>query len=916
MLDKEYTNLNKWTESLIKDLSLIKEKMKTFKKNMLTLKEDINKVRDIPNGYFGFLNRVLKNFLKNLSDNLIQFDDLIISPMDNFLYSFKFATSKNLNLLKEIRKDLTEEKQELLNKRDIYFNYIINKKEENQEKNKTIFSKIFGNEEDTTKKMDTNIFNKSVEDNYEQLYQYELDKMNEMIDENNTKYNNIYNEINAIFASFNLTVKESLKKFAINLSNISLSFSNLSEQLLKKIDSIKVLNLDEINQSISKISKAKNEPRFPKELKEKIPIIKDQKKNSKKNVFNFFSNHNTNINNNENNIKNNTISNNNNTAIDNKDEQKLFVDKMIFKLFSDDELKSKEINNLFNILSIKDENMFPNQFLTNVKLYYNNRVFSFLNKNNFIHLSNLMNHLSIKYKENNPYLNLIIEISSKIKYENNYLYKMIRKKNEFFGTKTLWLELIEHNLINDIEIYTNNILEKKQEEINNNNLINNNINNNNININNNSNINEEDCEKHFLNKRIMNYRKLNKSQKKEVIVYAKKQISFILSKTIGQMCDFQVHENIISEIIRNFDDIFKFEHSMKYYFKMKMIVIKNMKLKNQKKYFSNKEQILNNKLILISNTSKFFASQKYLTFLKLNKELYPKLRKKIFLNLFSDFNLQASSHVKLWQQILEIKKIKEKYNYQKIKKEQNNKKDVKNIVVIEKDVKRTTSIKDNKEHFEKIKNILICFAGTFPDIGYCQGMNCLVAFLYQLLNLNEELTFYFLCGLLLNTKYNQIFKDDFQTLTLFFKIFEKILEINRPEIYYKFIDNNIVTSSYISPLFITLFTDHAPSFDKDSPPKFIFFILEKFILEGWSALFNCGFTLLEFTYDKIMLLEKDSLTSFVINISSVITKDENFEETKNIFNKNSYFIDEFFVEKLIEITKMEKNNNYLDENIL
>ena len=241
---------------------------------MLTLKEDINKVRDIPNGYFGFLNRVLKNFLKNLSDNLIQFDDLIISPMDNFLYSFKFATSKNLNLLKEIRKDLTEEKQELLNKRDIYFNYIINKKEENQEKNKTIFSKIFGNEEDTTKKKDTNIFNKSVEDNYEQLYQYELDKMNEMIDENNTKYNNIYNEINAIFASFNLTVKESLKKFAINLSNISLSFSNLSEQLLKKIDSIKVLNLDEINQSISKISKAKNEPRFPKELKEKIPIIK------------------------------------------------------------------------------------------------------------------------------------------------------------------------------------------------------------------------------------------------------------------------------------------------------------------------------------------------------------------------------------------------------------------------------------------------------------------------------------------------------------------------------------------------------------------------------------------------------------------------------------------------------------------
>ena len=64
-----------------------------------------------------------------------------------------------------------------------------------------------------------------------------------------------------------------------------------------------------------------------------------------------------------------------------------------------------------------------------------------------------------------------------------------------------------------------------------------------------------------------------------------------------------------------------------------------------------------------------------------------------------------------------------------------------------------------------------------------------------------------------------------------------------------------------------------------------------------------------------MLLEKENLISFVINISSVITKDENFEETKNIFNKNSYFIDEFFVEKLLEITKIELNNQYLNENL-
>ena len=88
-----------------------------------------------------------------------------------------------------------------------------------------------------------------------------------------------------------------------------------------------------------------------------------------------------------------------------------------------------------------------------------------------------------------------------------------------------------------------------------------------------------------MNKKVTNYKKLNKPQKNEIIIYSKKRICFVLSKIIGEMCDFQVKEVIISEIIRYFDEIFKFDYNMKYFFKMKIIVIKNMKLKNQKKYF-------------------------------------------------------------------------------------------------------------------------------------------------------------------------------------------------------------------------------------------------------------------------------------------------------------------------------------------
>ena len=104
ILDKEYSNLNKWVNDQIKDLSLIKEKILVFKKNMILLNEEIDKMKKIPNGYFGFLDQVLSDFVKTLSDNLYQFDDLIITPLDNFLYSFQFATSKNINILKDIKK--------------------------------------------------------------------------------------------------------------------------------------------------------------------------------------------------------------------------------------------------------------------------------------------------------------------------------------------------------------------------------------------------------------------------------------------------------------------------------------------------------------------------------------------------------------------------------------------------------------------------------------------------------------------------------------------------------------------------------------------------------------------------------------------------------------------------------------------
>ena len=82
-----------------------------------------------------------------------------------------------------------------------------------------------------------------------------------------------------------------------------------------------------------------------------------------------------------------------------------------------------------------------------------------------------------------------------------------------------------------------------------------------------------------------------------------------------------------------------------------------------------------------------------------------------------------------------------------------------------------------------------------------------------------------------------------------------------------------------------------------------------------AAIFNCGFTLLEYGYDKIMSLEREQLIIYVMNIieKEDILKNENFEKVKSLYLKNSKLLNEFFIDKLIEITKFEENNKYLNE---
>ena len=519
-----------------------------------------------------------------------------------------------------------------------------------------------------------------------------------------------------------------------------------------------------------------------------------------------------------------------------------------------------------------------------------------------------MNTLCLNYKTKNTILMLIIEVSQMIKYKNEYVYKIIQKKNAFFSTKTLWLQLIDYELIEDLNEFVDDLLNKR------NNFKDDKDNNKNYDIND-------------LSKKIINYKKLTNIQKKELIEYGKNKICEILSKAISGMCCFLVPEKVINEIIAYYGTQFKFEFELKCYLK-NIMIIKNIRIKNYIKFCSEKEEIINNKIIYISSMSIFCPIKDYLLFLQLNKKLYPSLRKNILLNLLSNKKLSINSHIKLWKELLQIDKLKKNFKYKDIKeliyisidKDKINEEigEENNINVIENDLLRTIFIDKNKEHYKILKTILIGFLFLFPKIGYCQGMHYIIVFLYQILDYNEEETFYFFCGFELNTKYHELFEDDFNTLKIFFNVFEKILKINWPEIYYKFIDCDLMPNCYLSSWFITLFSVCEFIFDKNNLPKFLFFIIEKFIIEGWPVIFNCGFTILEYCYDKLLSLDKEKLYIYVMYIlkNDDIMNNENFEKVEKLYIKNSKIINEFSINTLIQITKYENKNKISNDNLI
>ena len=296
---------------------------------------------------------------------------------------------------------------------------------------------------------------------------------------------------------------------------------------------------------------------------------------------------------------------------------------------------------------------------------------------------------------------------------------------------------------------------------------------------------------------------------------------------------------------------------------------------------------------------KFLDVKEYPKILCLNKTLNKKLMKLIYKNiLFKYFDkLNIKTHISIWKILLNYSERKKKYNYQQILKEvEKDPNSVKNYDIIGLDVIRTSFYKDEPTKRIKIGNMLKAVAKEIPSLNYCQGMNQIASFLLDVCDNDEEESFFVFLCLLLDSDYSNLFKNDLEKLNLLFYQFERILSNTLPEVYTCLKNNKITPGFFVSPWFITIFTDAFVDKDEINNKKIIMKIFDLFILGGWKAIIKIGLSLLKYneviilntpTEDVLNYLTNDIIKSTYFdkdNIDGVLNASIRFKINKLILN--------------------------------
>jgi hypothetical protein len=431
----------------------------------------------------------------------------------------------------------------------------------------------------------------------------------------------------------------------------------------------------------------------------------------------------------------------------------------------------------------------------------------------------------------------------------------------------------------------------------------------------------------------------------------------VIEDYINHFSNFNFEQKKASQLILEMAEKYKFDDSFVTYFMAKlnsnMWLSKEDILKNKNNYEKELKQldydqlyfnssnngstikykrVLDPKLRGLIYSLRYIEIKDFPNLLSINKNYYKTLVKIIYKNILIKYHdMDIQNHIKIWKILLNYSEIKKLYDYKQIKKELNiddkningNLEEIRNSKdIIDLDIIRTNFDTNKEINQLKISYILKALRYTKNNLKYCQGMNYIAAFLLNVMN-DEEEAFYLFLSIFGNTDYGKLFVKDLEKLKKFFYVFGRLLNVLLPELDFYLKDNKIDVSYFVSPWFITLFTNTFPNIKDKNNPKILLRIFDLFFFSGWKSIIKIGISLLKNYESTIMTLTFEELLHFLINniLKSDFFQKENYEQLMqisiNFKIKNSLISDienEYEMKKKLEKFGQKFSTDNIKEN--
>ena len=296
------------------------------------------------------------------------------------------------------------------------------------------------------------------------------------------------------------------------------------------------------------------------------------------------------------------------------------------------------------------------------------------------------------------------------------------------------------------------------------------------------------------------------------------------------------------------------------------------------------------------------------------RNLYKK-EKKEFLKITKK-NIPNCFRSLIWMILSEkiiLERKDDNYNYLKIQKN--------NFLIesqIEKDICRT--FKEGKTNIEinKLKNILIASSNLEKDIGYCQGMNFIAAFLLKISNYNEIDTFYLYCFVL--EKINGYFMQNFPLFNYHLYLFDYFFKIFFPKLEKHFKELELPLELWIGKWIQTLFIISLP-FEETCR------IWDYLFIYGFDFIIPICFGIIYYMEDNLLLIKDSSdvmeffKESFSPNDTQLISDniDKKIIPIDKIIKKGKYYsnlMNKEEIKKIKQKYEKEKQINIINNIIL